>query len=187
MSQGSPAHQVHACAAALDLEDARGVLRGGATRPAAARLREAQNVEPGPAPDRPTCATAACRGRPRRRLHRRRAFGEPDHDADEREQEDQPRARRHLRRVFRRKPNTDSAPSRTLVPLQAEHRFRSKPNTDSAGRPSILRALQRNRWAAVGRGAGRRVARLTSTGSRRGGRESSACRWLCGRCQSSEA
>ena len=29
MSQGSPAHQVHACAAALDLEDARGVLRGG--------------------------------------------------------------------------------------------------------------------------------------------------------------
>ena len=34
--------------------------------------------------------------------------------------------------VFRPKPNTDSAPSRTLIPRQAEHRFRSKPNTDSA-------------------------------------------------------
>ena len=59
MSQGSPAHQVHACAAALDLEDARELQRGGATRPAAARLREAQNVEPGPVPDRPICAIAA--------------------------------------------------------------------------------------------------------------------------------
>jgi len=46
-----------------------------------------------------------------------------------------------------------SAPSRTLIPLQAEHRFRrqaehrfrSKPNTDSAGKPNTFRALQRNR------------------------------------------
>jgi hypothetical protein len=47
--------------------------------------------------------------------------------------------------VFRRKPNTDSAASRTLIPPQAEHRFRSKPNTDSAGKPNTFRALQRNR------------------------------------------
>ena len=46
--------------------------------------------------------------------------------------------------VFRSKPNTDSAPSRTLIPLQVEHRFRSKPNTDSAGKPNTFRALQRN-------------------------------------------
>src|SRR5665647_2909650 len=47
--------------------------------------------------------------------------------------------------VFRSKPNTDSAPSRTLIPRQVEHRFRSKPNTDSAGKPNTFRALQRNR------------------------------------------
>ena len=38
-----------------------------------------------------------------------------------------------------------SAPSRTLIPRQVEHRFRSKPNTDSAGKPNTFRALQRNR------------------------------------------
>ena len=43
------------------------------------------------------------------------------------------------RRVFRRKPNTDSAPSRTLIPRQAEHRFRSKPNTDSARSRTVSR------------------------------------------------
>ena len=47
--------------------------------------------------------------------------------------------------VFRRKPNTDSAASRTLIPLQAEHRFRSKPNSDSAGKPNTFRGLRRNR------------------------------------------
>jgi hypothetical protein len=41
--------------------------------------------------------------------------------------------------VFRRKPNTDSAPSRTLIPRQAEHRFRSKPNTDSARSRTVSR------------------------------------------------
>ena len=34
--------------------------------------------------------------------------------------------------VFRPKPITDSAPSRSLIPLQADHRFRSKPIADCA-------------------------------------------------------
>ncbi len=42
-------------------------------------------------------------------------------------------------RVFRSKPNTDSAPSRTLIPRQAEHRFRSKPNTDSGPSRTVCR------------------------------------------------
>jgi hypothetical protein len=39
--------------------------------------------------------------------------------------------------VFRAKPNTDSTPSRTPIPRQAEHRFHGKPNSESTPRRTV--------------------------------------------------
>ena len=40
---------------------------------------------------------------------------------------------------FRAKPITDSGASRSLIPIQADHRFRTNPITDSGAKPITFR------------------------------------------------